>query len=672
MLSGPLVRKTVVPVVAFAVLALTARGAAGLTVPGGRFCNDVTWTQNDSPVVLTGSVIVGGGSCSGTPTLSIGPGVEVRIGPNRIIDVFGALVARGTANAPILFTANVKSPPSPWFGIRFETGAVSATVDVDGNYVSGSILEYCTIELASDQGSTLGVLAGNSVSPFLNEVTVRNCSYTTAAIGISGNVSAHVRAPHILGNPGTGAGLYLATVSADILGGEFVLNAGIPINVVTGVSTMTGVRVANNGGVVVLHGTINAVTSCMITGNAGGGLRLGGGTNTVRSSTISDNGNVGVDVGSDTVAVFGPALIEDNVIERNSTYGVRAGCYVAGPGGTATIQRNTIVGTGGTGIQVNECYGASMSIADNTIRQSAGGPGLLVSSGGQVTVTGNCFSRNNAAGQGASGVESDSATVGVSRNTFVGNDDPVIQIGAGAIADIEQNNLIFDGPFTDSGPFFMTNLRAQGTADVPAGGNWWATTQGVPLGDLNIAFAIFDFFDDGRFGIVDSGVPASGPIAEAPDVTTCLTGAATTTTTSTSTSSTSSTRSTTSTSTSTHTTSSSTSTSTSTSTTQSTSTSSSSSTSSITTTSSSSSTSNSNPTTSSTSSSSSSAPTTSSSSTSSTSSTSTSSSSSSSSSVTSTTSTTSSSSTTVPRCGNGVLDAGEECDPGAPDSADRF
>jgi hypothetical protein len=152
---------------ALAFLLVTARAGIALNV-GGPVCTDATWHVADSPIVVASSVLVGGSFCSAgaNPTLTIEPGVEVRFLPNRYLDVFTKLVARGTAQAPILFTAEVTSPsPGYWFGIRFEATAQDATFDQADEYTDGCVLEYSVLEFAQDAGSTLGVIAGNSTAP---------------------------------------------------------------------------------------------------------------------------------------------------------------------------------------------------------------------------------------------------------------------------------------------------------------------------------------------------------------------------------------------------------------------------------------------------------------------------------------------------------------------------
>ena len=79
---------------------------------------------------------------SSTATLTIEPGVEVRFNGGTGLYIgadgyYGALTARGTADAPIVFTSNA-SPPAPgnWKGIYFTNETNDAK----------TVLEHCVVE----------------------------------------------------------------------------------------------------------------------------------------------------------------------------------------------------------------------------------------------------------------------------------------------------------------------------------------------------------------------------------------------------------------------------------------------------------------------------------------------------------------------------------------------
>ncbi len=110
------------------------------TSVGGLISSDTTWTLAGSPYIITSNISVYG---SGSPTLTIEPGVIVKFNDNTGLSVAngtsnpGALKAVGTASSPILFTSSNPSPaPGKWSGITFRSGTVAAN----------SALDYVTVE----------------------------------------------------------------------------------------------------------------------------------------------------------------------------------------------------------------------------------------------------------------------------------------------------------------------------------------------------------------------------------------------------------------------------------------------------------------------------------------------------------------------------------------------
>ena len=125
--------------------ALTPAG----TEVGGLVRPDTTWTAAGSPYIVTATVQVPKGG-----TLVIEQGVVVKFHPGLSLQVDGTLVARGTVHAPITFTSGVDEPaPADWESILFADSSLDASYDEAGSYLSGSILEHCSIEAAGAGGS---------------------------------------------------------------------------------------------------------------------------------------------------------------------------------------------------------------------------------------------------------------------------------------------------------------------------------------------------------------------------------------------------------------------------------------------------------------------------------------------------------------------------------------
>ena len=172
---------------------------------GGPIDTDTTWTLAGSPYIVVSPVLVMEGV-----TLTIEPGVTVRFNSHKALPVYGELIAIGTSENPITFTSNVGTNPGDWDYIVFTDTSVDAVYDVDGNYVSGSILKYVNIEYAG--GASLadnnGALRLNASGPFITYTTVRN----NAINGIMAfNNPITLKMTHNSITENAGAGIYVTS-----------------------------------------------------------------------------------------------------------------------------------------------------------------------------------------------------------------------------------------------------------------------------------------------------------------------------------------------------------------------------------------------------------------------------------------------------------------------------
>ena len=103
--------------------------SAGIAAQCGTTINsnvvNQTWTPAGSPYCVRARITV-------TGSLTIQPGVTVRVDDNDFITVNGTLQAVGTAAQPIVFTA--LDPTKPWRGITFRDA------------LPGSILSHCSFD----------------------------------------------------------------------------------------------------------------------------------------------------------------------------------------------------------------------------------------------------------------------------------------------------------------------------------------------------------------------------------------------------------------------------------------------------------------------------------------------------------------------------------------------
>ena len=126
------------------IILVVAISSFGQTNVSGAINTDITWDQAGSPYIVTGSIIV-----HQTGKLTIEAGVEVRFDENMGIQVGGEFIARGTANNPVIFTSNLSSTyAGAWVGLQFVDSASDMILNNSDEYLSGSIIEFATIEYA--------------------------------------------------------------------------------------------------------------------------------------------------------------------------------------------------------------------------------------------------------------------------------------------------------------------------------------------------------------------------------------------------------------------------------------------------------------------------------------------------------------------------------------------
>lgn len=150
------------------------------------------WTMAGSPYLVQVAATVQSGAA-----LTIDPGVVVKFSPEAKLDVLGALVARGTATAPILFIAtdttgwsDETTTTGGWGGIHYRIRT--------GTERDSSAFEYCTVK---DCKYGFSVVL-NYFMPFSVErgLRVNHCNFIHNSTG--------------LGLVGSGQVIYLRTMSA--------------------------------------------------------------------------------------------------------------------------------------------------------------------------------------------------------------------------------------------------------------------------------------------------------------------------------------------------------------------------------------------------------------------------------------------------------------------------
>ena len=98
--------------------------------------------------------------------LTIEPGTTVQLGPQVTLTIEGELVARGTADEPIVFER--LEADAAWGGLVFASTSSPATFEDLDAYAGGSILEYADVS-----GATRAITL-DGASPYLHELDVHD------------------------------------------------------------------------------------------------------------------------------------------------------------------------------------------------------------------------------------------------------------------------------------------------------------------------------------------------------------------------------------------------------------------------------------------------------------------------------------------------------------------
>jgi len=261
------------------------------TAVSGALACVALWDKTGGPYGVIGTVEVKDG-CS----LTVKPGVIVYFTGKYGLIVKGTLVARGDTKDQVLFTSLKQNPtPGDWGGISFASSAVASKLDASGNYVSGSIIERCTLEYAGP------AVSSEKTSLFISSCVIRKNKNTTV-------------------------------VSGHVMGGGIYCNQGVfKKNTLSQNAAMT--KLGRGGAIYSDTGTILENT---IKGNsASQGSAVWGQKAVIKGNKITKN------KGSWTVVTSSD--IENNEISENTGDGI-------GAWDTTTVKHNTISKNTGWGI----------------------------------------------------------------------------------------------------------------------------------------------------------------------------------------------------------------------------------------------------------------------------------------------------------------------------------
>ncbi|MCD6019907.1 MAG: Polymorphic rane protein Chlamydia [Bacteroidetes bacterium] len=205
-------------IISFLVLSIYTAPFYSQTVVNAGSVNGI-WTESNSPYYIAGDVTVVNDS-----TLIIEPGVSVIFQGQYKISVLGRLIATGTVNDSIVFTANNIS--MGWSGIKFNNTLISN---------DSSLFKYCRIEYSKALGgsnSLGGAIYFNNYSKFeISNCLITHCyaSQQGGAIFCDSDSSPTIIKNTFLDNSSGGAGAIACLQSNTnplISGNLFINNTG--------------------------------------------------------------------------------------------------------------------------------------------------------------------------------------------------------------------------------------------------------------------------------------------------------------------------------------------------------------------------------------------------------------------------------------------------------------
>jgi hypothetical protein len=156
----------------------------------GIIDSDTLWASADSPVNITGDLLVTQGA-----TLIIEPGVQVIFQPRAdtargyCLNIEGALSARGNDTQPIVFTAQNRDVP--WGAIVFR----DTSEDWNDSLSAGSVLSNCLFEYGGNDPEGSAMITTFNAMPLISNNAIRFSStggiasfFTDDAVSLSGTI----------------------------------------------------------------------------------------------------------------------------------------------------------------------------------------------------------------------------------------------------------------------------------------------------------------------------------------------------------------------------------------------------------------------------------------------------------------------------------------------------
>ncbi|MDD5530203.1 MAG: S8 family serine peptidase [bacterium] len=417
----------------------------------GMITTNTLWTK-DKLYIVTNPVIVQSGV-----TLTIEPGTEIRVKSGKMIRIDGELIAKGDSADTIKFTSNDTIPkPGSWYGIRFTNSATDALYDSSGNYLSGSILEYCSIQYAGPainyDSTSLFIHKCLIANNFRRDSAISSSSYGGGiALSYSGGV---IKDNSIINNKVKHIGGAQEAYGGGI-GGQDVLTLTISGNIIDSNKAEGDWLSSGSGGGIYLSMRMTAGNTLKLTGNTI--INNSGGSNQ-SGSEEQCNGNGGPEftfynisnnyIGNNIGSVDGGAImvwggfdslskVSNNLVENNLGNGI---VFINGASGIISNCR----------IINNKSYGVcNIGSINNSI----------------ICVDSNVIAGNDSGGIKVTTSTGYRETKEIKYNTIINNSGPGIK--GEKINEVHHNNILWNTGY---------DFKNTSSVSMVADSNWWGTT----------------------------------------------------------------------------------------------------------------------------------------------------------------------------------------------------
>ncbi|MFA5917321.1 MAG: right-handed parallel beta-helix repeat-containing protein [Candidatus Gracilibacteria bacterium] len=273
------------------IIFLFTTGVAKATDVGGTIATNTTWTTTGSPYIIKTNLILNSGC-----TLTIEPGVVVKVSNGLSITINGVLNAQGTLGNEIIFTSiNDWSVGGAVGGTGTPARGNWVYLYINGVGTNGSILDYVEIKYGGSDTSYAS-LRLNTTTTQVKNTLIKESLYR--GIRVDGNSTTY---PTIQNSTITNYGYQGIRL---INGNSIITN-----NHIIGSSTYDGIYIANGNPI---------ITNNIIENNGLSGIYILAGYPSISGNTIQNNLQYGINSYNLQIRVLPNDSAIDNIFSGNT------------------------------------------------------------------------------------------------------------------------------------------------------------------------------------------------------------------------------------------------------------------------------------------------------------------------------------------------------------------